>query len=49
VPESVKVPRAEFEAVIRALLSAPVTPAKDITDKRPRKEGALKPGPKKRD
>ncbi len=48
MPDPLKVPRAEFEAVIRALLSAPPMPADKIENKRPRKAGALKPGPKKR-
>ena len=43
-----KVPRAEFEAVIKALLSTPPMPASAITDKRPRKENAKRPGPKNR-
>ena len=43
-----KVPRAEFEAVIKALLSTPPMPASAITDKRPRKDGAKRPGPQKR-
>jgi hypothetical protein len=48
VAESVKVPRAEFEAVIKVLLQTPPMPASAITDKRPRKEGAKRPGPQKR-
>ena len=43
-----KVPREEFEAVIKALLNTPPMPANAITDKRPRKEGAKRPGPQKR-
>jgi hypothetical protein len=43
-----KVPRAEFEAVIKSLLNTPPMPANAITDKRPRKEGAKRPGPQKR-
>jgi hypothetical protein len=43
-----KVRRAEFEAVIKALLSAPPMPANAITDKRPRRADARRPGPKKR-
>lgn len=43
-----KVPRAEFEAVIKALLNTPPMPANAITDKRPRKANAKRPGPKKR-
>jgi hypothetical protein len=46
--DTIKVPRAEFEAVIKALLSTPPMPANAITDKRPRKEGAKRPGPQKR-
>ena len=42
-----KVPRAEFEAVIKALLATPPMPANAIEDKRPRKADAKKPGPKK--
>ena len=43
-----KVPRAEFEAVIKALLNTPPMPASAITDKRPRKADAKRPGPQKR-
>jgi hypothetical protein len=43
-----KVPRAEFEAVIKALLRTPPMPANAITDKRPRSADAKRPGPKKR-
>jgi hypothetical protein len=43
-----KVPRAEFEAVIKALLNTPPMPANAITDKRPRKADAKRPGPQKR-
>ena len=43
-----KVPRTEFEAVIKALLSTPPTPAKAIEGKRPRKADARRPGPEKR-
>ena len=43
-----KVPKAEFEAVIKALLNTPPMPADAIEGKRPRKAGARKPGPKKR-
>jgi hypothetical protein len=46
--ESLKVPRAEFEAVIKALLHTPPMPANAITGKRLRKEGAKRPGPQKR-
>jgi len=40
-----KVPRTEFEAVIKALLSTPPTPAKAIAGKRPRKADAKRPRP----
>jgi len=40
-----KVPKAEFEAAIRALLNTPATPATAITNKRPRKADSMKPGP----
>jgi hypothetical protein len=43
-----KVLRAEFEAVIKALLSAPPMPVTAIEGKRPRKDGAKRPGPQKR-
>jgi hypothetical protein len=43
-----KVPRTEFEAVIKSLLNTPPMPASAITDKRPRKENAKRPGPQKR-
>ena len=43
-----KVPRTEFEAVIKALLSTPPMPEKSIADKRPRKADAKRPGPQKR-
>jgi hypothetical protein len=42
------VPQAEFEAVIKVLLRTPPMPASAITDKRPRKADAKRPGPKKR-
>ena len=44
----VKVPKAEFEAVIKSLLAAPPMRADAIEGKRPRKADAQKPGPKKR-
>jgi hypothetical protein len=40
--ESVKVPKEEFERVIRALLNTPPTPMADIPRKRPPKN-AKKP------
>jgi hypothetical protein len=43
-----QVPKAEFEAVIKALLNTPPMPASTITDKRPRKADAKRPGPQKR-
>ena len=43
-----KVPRAEFEAVTKALLATPPTPASAIEGKRPRKSDAKRPGPQKR-
>jgi hypothetical protein len=43
-----KVPKAEFDAVLRSLLSAPPMPASAIEGKRPRPIGAKKPGPRKR-
>jgi hypothetical protein len=46
--DSLKVPEDEFKAVIRALLNTGPMPASAIEDKRPRKAGAKKPGPKKR-
>jgi hypothetical protein len=48
VAEPLKVPRAEFEAVIKALLNTPPMPANAITDKRPRKADAKRPGPPKK-
>jgi hypothetical protein len=46
--QSLKVPEDEFKAAIRALLNTPPTPADEITNKRPRRADAKKPGPKKR-
>jgi hypothetical protein len=46
--KSLNVPEDEFKAVIRALLVTAPMPASAIEDKRPRKAGAQKPGPKKR-
>jgi len=43
-----KVPREEFEAVIKALLKTPPTPAGAIEGKRSRKADAKRPGPQKR-
>jgi hypothetical protein len=43
-----KVPEDQFKAVMRALLNTPPMPSSAIEDKRPRKAGARKPGPKKR-
>jgi hypothetical protein len=43
-----KVPKAEFDAVLRSLLNAPPMPASAIEDKRRRRADAKKPGPKKR-
>jgi hypothetical protein len=37
--ESIKVPKEEFERVIRALLSTPPTPMADIPRKRPKAKG----------
>jgi hypothetical protein len=48
MPNSLKVPKDKFEAVIRALLNAPPMPAMEITGKRERRPDAKKPGPKKR-
>jgi hypothetical protein len=48
MPDSLKVPKDKFEAVIKALLNAPPMPMTEITDKRPRRSDAKKPGPKKR-
>lgn len=48
MPDIPKVPQDQFEAVIRALLNTPPMPADEITDKRPRRADAKKPGPKKR-
>jgi hypothetical protein len=45
---NLKVPKDKFEAVIRALLSAPPMPLTEITGKRERRADAKKPGPKKR-
>jgi hypothetical protein len=47
VAESVKVPKEEFEAVIRALLNTPPTPMADIPRKRDDPK-AGKPGPTKK-
>jgi DNA-directed RNA polymerase subunit RPC12/RpoP len=43
-----KVPREEFEAVIKALLKTPPMPAGAIEGKRSRKADAKRPGPQKR-
>ena len=48
VAEIPKVPKDEFEAVIKALLNTPPMPASTIEGKRPRRSDAKKPGPKKR-
>ena len=42
-----KVPEDQFKAVMRALLNTPPMPADEITNKRPRRTDAKKPGPKK--
>ena len=42
-----KVPKADFDAVLRSLLSAPPMPASAIENKRQRRADAKKPGPKK--
>ena len=46
--ESLKVPKEQFEAVIKALLSTPPMPANAITGKRPRKVNAKRPERQKR-
>jgi len=43
-----KVPKAQFDAVLRSLLNAAPMPASAIGNKRPRRGDAKKPGPKKR-
>jgi hypothetical protein len=43
-----KVPKDQFEAVIKALLNSPLMPANAIEGKQPRRADAKKPGPKKR-
>jgi len=48
MPNIPKVPKDQFEAVIRALLNTPPMPADKITDKRRRRPDAKKPGPKKK-
>jgi hypothetical protein len=48
VAEIPKVPKDQFEAVIKALLNTPPMPASTIEGKRPRRADAKKPGPKKR-
>jgi hypothetical protein len=42
-----KVPKTQFDAVLRSLLSTPPMPANAIENKRPRRADAKKPGPKK--
>jgi len=44
VPDSLKVPKEPFEAVIRALLNTPPMPASDIPKKREKK---VKPAKKR--
>jgi hypothetical protein len=45
--QDLKVPVDEFKAVIRTLLNTAPMPASAIEDKRPRKAGAKRPGPKR--
>jgi spore germination protein GerM len=45
--DTLKVPKAEFEAAIRALLKAPPTPLADIPKKRETKAKAKRPAKKR--
>jgi hypothetical protein len=48
IPKVPRAARAEFKAVIEALLNTPPMPASAIEGKGPRRADAKKPGPKKR-